>query len=430
MNTNIFWSEIEDSIVESQASFASSHFAMAPLKTKAKIKSETPSRATKKDPKKFKNKKLSYGSFFSGMDTCLMALRLALRAAFGPCVSAQLQHSFAIDNNPKVKAFLLANVDPDCVVYGDVRTINLSRLPRVEVVGTHKSTYTPYQCCQGPRVWAEGFQAVWCICTFAVPIEILWYSPPCQAYSPAGKLEGWTGDGNYNDGTLVQYPMKYIKKHRPTIAIMENVPTLKTRFPEVFDTIFHGLECIGKKSYDVRAMTLNTKEYGLPQHRNRLFIVALAKHALKTEFFPPAPAPRASLKDMLDCKLKGKFSTQPEWLIANIIYAYGKIIKQGGDPFKEMWVADVRASRKWSPQVCDGFCPTITASRGGQGGFWVSSLCRFLTVREMGKLQGIDMDSIIIPPSVSEAQLGRMVGNSVSVSVAALLFGQVFTCLR
>ena len=331
---------------------------------------------------------ITYGSFFSGMENSLLAFKFAMKAQFGTHAMQRLKHLFAIDNNPHCRAFLRANVGSECIIHGEVKDVPMKKLPRVEV---------------------------------------LWYSPPCQGYSLAGNMAGWEESGQYKDGSLVEYPLQYIKKHRPTVAIMEQVATLKTRFPEVFDYIIQSLEGIGARFYQVKADTLNTRDFGIPHQRRRVYIVAIAKHAMTQEFeMPPPIRSNVVLKNFLDMRTRGNFSDQPDWIIKNIICCYARIIQQGGDPFQQTWIADVRASQRWKPQIVNTHCPTITASRAMQGGFWVTNLMRFLTAKEMAAFQGLDMlNDVVMPAGLTIPQFNKMVGNSVSVNVAMLVFDQV-----
>ena len=66
--------------------------------------------------------------------------------------------------------------------------------------------------------------------------------------------------------------LKYIKKKKPKCALLENVWTLKTRHKKVFLKAMQELAAAG---YMVTHKRMNPREHGLPQNRDRLYIVAI-----------------------------------------------------------------------------------------------------------------------------------------------------------
>lgn len=99
-------------------------------------------------------------------------------------------------------------------------------------------------------------------------IDILFYSPPCQAYSVAGKKQG------LNDirGTLFYDAFKIIDSKKPKYCVMENVDNLPNKFTEVFNDM---LKCLEKDYYTYWKL-INAKDF-LPQNRNRVFVVSIRK---------------------------------------------------------------------------------------------------------------------------------------------------------
>jgi hypothetical protein len=93
--------------------------------------------------------------------------------------------------------------------------------------------------------------------------------------------------------------------------------------------------------------------------------------------------------------------------------------KQGGDPFQQLWVADIHASRERGT-VMQNRCPAITRCRGAVGHF-VIPLGRHLILPEMMRLQG--MDPSTVKQVVSDSALGHQVGNAMSQNVLERIFG-------
>lgn len=116
------------------------------------------------------------------------------------------------------------------------------------------------------------------------PHDILAAGFPCQPFSQAGRQLG------FNDarGTLFFEILKIAKALRPKILILENVKRLKTHdHGRTFSVIVNSLQEIGYKAY---AKVLRAYDYGLPQNRERIFIVAFEK-PIHFEF-PPPPSKR------------------------------------------------------------------------------------------------------------------------------------------
>lgn len=103
------------------------------------------------------------------------------------------------------------------------------------------------------------------------PMDIFFYSPPCQTFSIAGKREGAT----VAKGNLFYEAAKFIEQTQPKYAIMENVKGLPSGDTKKdFNAMLYHLNDIGYVNY---WKVLNTKDYGIPQNRERVFIVSIRK---------------------------------------------------------------------------------------------------------------------------------------------------------
>lgn len=99
-------------------------------------------------------------------------------------------------------------------------------------------------------------------------IDVIFGSPPCQAFSGAGKQKGFSDER----GTLIFEFLRAVSEARPKIAVMENVFNIMTmENGKIFDTIKNVSEEIG---YNILgAEVLNSVNYRVPQSRRRAFIV-------------------------------------------------------------------------------------------------------------------------------------------------------------
>lgn len=127
--------------------------------------------------------------------------------------------------------------------------------------------------------------------------DLFVYSPPCQSWSAAGKQEGF-GDPR---GTLFFDALRIIQEKKPKYAVMENVKNLANKkFRFEFESMLHLLEQEGYKNYVPDNNVLNAKEYGIPQNRERVFVVSV-REDIEQDFKFPEPVPlRFELKDALE----------------------------------------------------------------------------------------------------------------------------------
>lgn len=98
--------------------------------------------------------------------------------------------------------------------------------------------------------------------------DVLLAGFPCQSFSYAGKQLGFAD----TRGTLFFEIERLLKKYRPKLCFLENVRGLTTHDNgRTFRTIIHSLEDIG---YKIEFRLLNSSNYGIPQNRVRIYIVA------------------------------------------------------------------------------------------------------------------------------------------------------------
>ena len=103
---------------------------------------------------------------------------------------------------------------------------------------------------------------------------------PCQAFSIAGKREGFA-DAR---GTLFFEIARLVADKRPAYFILENVPGLLSHDKgRTFATILSTLDNIG---YDVWWQVCNSANFGVPQSRNRLYIIGYNRTKCEGEILP------------------------------------------------------------------------------------------------------------------------------------------------
>ena len=134
---------------------------------------------------------------------------------------------------------------------------------------------------------------------------------PCQAWSVAGKKKGFDDPR----GKLWKDTIRLIRINKPKTFIFENVKGLyDPRNKSSLDLIIKEFKKCG---YDVFHKVLNAYDFGLPQNRDRLFIVGIKKHKNNNFSFPNAVSKHTKLAQIMDNLeinkkhlIKQKFSSQ------------------------------------------------------------------------------------------------------------------------
>jgi len=137
-------------------------------------------------------------------------------------------------------------------------------------------------------------------------VDLLVFGFPCQAFSMAGKRGGFED----TRGTLFYDALRYLKEHKPRYFIAENVKGLISHDSgKTFQTI---IDCLAltvntqmtlmpfdNLGYHIHYKVLNTKDYGIPQNRERIFIVGIRDDADNNFRFPKEMLLNLELKDIL-----------------------------------------------------------------------------------------------------------------------------------
>ena len=137
-------------------------------------------------------------------------------------------------------------------------------------------------------------------------INLVTYGFPCQDISVAGKQKGFEHDGERTRSGLFFEALRIIEFLQPEYAICENVKALTSKkFTAEFQTVLSGLSKAGYNNY---WEVLNAKDYGIPQNRERVFIVSIRKDIDKGNFrFPPKQQLKCVAKDFLESVVDDKY---------------------------------------------------------------------------------------------------------------------------
>ena len=158
--------------------------------------------------------------------------------------------------------------------------------------------------------------------------DIMTWGFPCQDISIAGKLkgikEGETRSGLYYEGYRI------LKAKKPKVSIIGNVKNLTSkRFKNEFDSILKELSDLGYNNY---WQVLNAKDYGIPQNRERVFIISIRKDIDNGKFiFPEKIQLQLKLKDLLEEVVDNKYYLTEKG-IGRLIKRNNKLIRNNENP--------------------------------------------------------------------------------------------------
>lgn len=188
-------------------------------------------------------------------------------------------------------------------------------------------------------------------------IDMVTYGFPCQDISNAGKMKGFGKEGNRTRSGLFFEALRIIEDKQPRIAICENVKNLTSkRFKNEFEIVLQSLEEAGYNNY---WKVMNAKDYGIPQNRERVFIVSIRKDLDKgTLEFPQPIKLKMKLKDFLENEVEEKYFINEKRV---------EIIKRNlGNVFEENFV--IGSSQKNAFVGNESIAPSLTNAMGAGGG--------------------------------------------------------------
>jgi DNA (cytosine-5)-methyltransferase 1 len=239
---------------------------------------------------------------------------------------------------------------------------------------------------------------------------------PCQPFSTLGKLKGFE---DKERGTLFFEIKEILKKHKTKVVVLENVKNIVTHDKgETFKRILHELHSIG---YDCFHSVLNSADFGIPQRRNRVYIVGFLRGCFKYKNFefPKTQQLKLTTQDLLDKNVDKKYFLSQK-LEKTILGegTKGYIVKPTIDlPISKTLTATMHKMHRASQ---DNYI-TDLESRSQFIDENKTNL-RKLTPDECRKLQGFPSDWTQV---VSDCQAYKQFGNAVTVEVSYAVAVQV-----
>ena len=253
-------------------------------------------------------------------------------------------------------------------------------------------------------------------------VDVLTAAFPCQSFSQAGDRRGFDDPRGALFFEIPRLLLEWPVEDRPRLLVLENVPHLRYgEGGEWFDAVTKELRAAGYWFRESACWTVNVKNAtGLPQDRERLFMVAASREHFPFNPFEPPPGrdvARRTLDEMID---RSRRAEDAAYLRPDNRY-YKMIRREMDSGESEQNIYQLR--RSYVREKKGGLCPTLTANMG-IGGHNVPFVLdkwgiRRLSVGEVAGLQGFPAAEF--PPEMPEAERYRLLGNAVCVELAEMV---------
>ena len=229
---------------------------------------------------------------------------------------------------------------------------------------------------------------------------------PCQAFSQAGLKKGF----KETRGTLFFDIARILDYKKPKAFLLENVKGLRGHDKgKTFKTIIATLNELGYETLESKV--LNAKHFGLPQNRERIFIIGFKKH-VNFQFPEPLNTP-TRLGNILQKRVKDKYTISDKMWTGHQLRKE-KHAKKGYGFGYSMFDRDSEYTSTISARYYKDGSEILIKQKGKNP--------RRLTPREACRLQGFPEDFVI---PVSDAQAYKQFGNAVPVSLIREIAKQI-----
>ena len=238
--------------------------------------------------------------------------------------------------------------------------------------------------------------------------DILLAGFPCQAFSIIGKMRGF----DESRGTLFFNIESILAAKKPAAFVLENVKQLRTHDSgRTYEVIARHLRELG---YNIHTTVLNALNFGLPQKRERTFIVGF-KDNIAFDF----PSPNGAKPDLSTI-------LEPDSAVDPKLYASDHIVRKRQERLKSepfypsIWHENKAGNISVLPYSC-------ALRRGASYNYLLVNGVRRPTSRELLRMQGFPDSFKIV---VSHAEIRKQTGNSVPVAVVRRVANKMLAALQ
>lgn len=242
--------------------------------------------------------------------------------------------------------------------------------------------------------------------------DILLAGFPCQPFSQAGLKKGF----NDTRGTLFFDIERIVRTKRPRAILLENVKRLRTHDNgNTLKVIMETLKDVGYKNLHIKV--LRARDFGLPQNRERIFIVGFLDDSITFQFPSPLDIP-TRVGDILECSVPEKYTISDKLWAGHQRRKRENKLKGKGFGYGLVWKDSEYTNTISARYYKDGSEILIYQENKNP---------RKLTPREAARLQGFPDDFKI---EVSDVQAYKQFGNSVAVNVITAIATEMLKSLE
>lgn len=197
--------------------------------------------------------------------------------------------------------------DYELVAWSEFDPESKSSLDKQPAVVAHNALFPQWS----DRNWGDMTKIDW----EKVPdMDLLFYSTPCQSISQAGLQHGFV-EGSGTRSSIIWNVRDAVKIKHPKFLCLENVKAMVSRkFVGMFNLWQLELERLGYRNF---AQVLNAKDYGVPQNRERIFLVSIRvddENNMPKYYFPNPFKLERRLKDVLEENVDERYYLSDEML--------------------------------------------------------------------------------------------------------------------
>lgn len=253
------------------------------------------------------------------------------------------------------------------------------------------------------------------------PVDIIMHGSPCQDFSIVGKRAGASENGKTRS-SLMYETIRIVKELKPKVVIWENVKSVLNK--KNINNFCNYLNCLRTLGYETYYSVLNSKDYGIPQNRERIYCVSIRSdintygcHVFNFRFPKEIPLNK-TVYDYLEKEVNSKYYISDKMK---------KYIKEKGT--KNFKVKESRINLEIARPLT-----TEHGKRAGTTNYYCSELeknidisniditnnnIRRLTPSECFKLMGFTYEDFVKCKlaGLSDTQLYKQTGNSIVVKV-------------
>lgn len=265
-------------------------------------------------------------------------------------------------------------------------------------------------------------------------IDLITHGSPCQSFSKAGNREG--GDeGSGTRSSLMWNTVSICEHTKPKYVIWENVRNVLS--PRHIHNFEKYLDRMGEMGYKNYFKILNSKDFGVPQNRERIFVISIRNDVEINFEFPKEYYNDIKLQDLLETSIDNKYYIDIETEYFGLIQDVSKdndkefkvrqATKQGYDIAKEGDSINLEQpnSKTRRGRVGKGVANTLNTSCNQA--VVHDGRVRKMTPLEYWRLMGFSDESYYKAKEVSsDNQLYKQAGNSIVVNVMESIFVELF----